>query len=62
MVTKVQLGIEDKEPFWEREIACVNEAGEEVVRLRVDGERLGLKDHLKDTIEDRVDEVEEGDS
>ena len=63
VVTKVQLGrIEDEEPGWEREIACVDETGEEVVRLYVDGERLGQKYHLEYTIEDRVDQVEDSDS
>jgi len=63
VVTKVKFcRIEDEETGWEREIACANEAGEEIVRLYVDGERLGLKNHLEHTIEDRVDEVDDSDS
>ena len=62
MVTKVELGIEDEETGWEGEIACANEAREEVVRLCVDGERLGLKYDLEYTIEDREGEVDDGDS
>ena len=59
MVTKVKLlRIEDEETGREREIACANEAGEEMVRLCVDGERLGLKYDLEYTIEDREDEVD----
>jgi hypothetical protein len=62
VVTKVKLRIEDEETSWEREIACRNEAGEESVRLCVDGERLGLKYHLEYTVEDREDEVDDSDS
>ena len=62
MVTKVKLRIEDEETGWERDIAFANEAGEEMVRLYVDGERLGLKYHLEYTIEDREGEVDDGDS
>jgi hypothetical protein len=63
VVTKVKLGrIEDEETGWEREIACCNEAGEEMVRLYVDGQRLGLKYHLEYAIEDRVDKVDGSDS
>jgi hypothetical protein len=48
VVTKVKLSrLEDEETGWEREIACANEAGEEIVRLCVDGERLSLKYHLE---------------
>jgi hypothetical protein len=64
VVTKVKLHmrIEDEETGWEREIACVNEAGEEMVRLCVNGERLGLKYRLEYTIEDREGEVDGSDS
>jgi hypothetical protein len=63
VVTKVKLSrIEDEETHWEREISGINEAGEEVVRLCVDGERLGLKYHLEYTIQDRVDQVDTGNS
>jgi len=56
------LRIEDKETGWEREIACANEAGEKIVCLCVNGERLGLKYHLEYTIEDREGEVDDSDS
>jgi hypothetical protein len=63
VVTKVKLcRIEDEETGWEREIARVNKIREEIVRLRVDGERLGLKYDLEHAIEDRVDEVDDSDS
>jgi hypothetical protein len=62
VITKVKLRIEDEETGWERDIACANEAGEEMVRLYVDGERLGLKYHLEKTIEDREGEVDDSDS
>jgi hypothetical protein len=64
VVTKVKLHmrIEDEETGWEREIACVNEAGEEMVRLCVNGERLRLKYRLEYTIEDREGEVDGSDS
>lgn len=62
MVTKVELGIEDEETGWERDIACANEARKEGVRLCVYGERLGLKYHLEYTIDDREGEVDDGDS
>jgi hypothetical protein len=63
VVTKVKLSrIEDEETHWEREISGINEAGEKAVRLCVDGERLGLKYHLEYTIQDRVDQVDTGNS
>lgn len=62
MITKVKLCIEDEETGWEREIACTNEVGEEMVRLYVDGQRLDLKYDLEYTIEDREDKVGESDS
>jgi hypothetical protein len=62
VVTKVKLRIEGEETGWEREIACDNEAGEEMVGLCIGGERLGLKYHLEYTIEDREGEVDDSDS
>ena len=58
----MKLRIEDEETGWEREISCANEAGEEMVRLYIDGERLDLKYHLECTIEDREGEVDDSDS
>jgi len=58
----MKLRIEDEETGWERDIACANEAGEEMVRLNVDGECLGLKYHLEYTIEDREGQVDDSDS
>jgi hypothetical protein len=62
VVTKVKLRIEDEETGWERDIACSNETREEIVRLYVDGERLGPKYDLEYTIEDREGEVDGSDS
>ena len=63
MVTKVKsCRIENEETGREREIARANEAGEKIVRLCVNGERLGLEYHLEYAIEDRVDEVDNSDS
>jgi hypothetical protein len=59
---KLHMRIEDEETGWEREIACVNEAGEEMDRLCVNGERLALKYRLEYTIEDREGEVDGSDS
>lgn len=61
-VTKVKLRIEDEEAGWVREIACPNDAGEEMVRVYVDRERLGLKNYLEHTIEDREGQVDDGNS
>jgi hypothetical protein len=62
MVTEAKLGIEDEETSWEGEIACANEAREEVICLCVDRERLRLKYHLGYTTEDSEGEVDGGNS
>ena len=53
----MKLRIENEETGRKRDVACTNEAGEEIVRLYVDGERLGPKYNLEYTIEDREGEV-----
>lgn len=63
MITKMELrpGTEDKETR-EGSIAGVNESGEEVGGLLVDGERMYLKYELNYTIENGEDDVEDCDA
>jgi len=61
VVTEVQLRTKDEETR-RRRIASVNESGEEIRSLFVDGERLGLEYHLDRTIEDGEDDIGDGNS
>jgi hypothetical protein len=62
VVTKVKLGIEDKETGGKSCVALVNEPGEEDVSLFVDGVPLCLKYHLDCTTKDGESKVDDGDS
>jgi len=61
VVTEMQFRTQDEETR-ERRIASVNESGEEIRSLFVDGVRLGLKYHLDRTIEDGEDDIGDGNS